>query len=86
MTEKDDWVVSFTRKGGANIILWGMPRSLSMLEIRAKLADIGLARVARGSMRWEGDHVRIAVKPEDSRGTIIIIIIIKLYNTDETRN
>ena len=46
---------------------WSMPRSLSTLEIRTKLADIGLARV-RGSMHWEGDHVRIVVKPDDSRG------------------
>ena len=45
-----------------------MPRSLSTLEICAKLADIGLAHVARGSMRWEEDLIRIAVKPEDSRG------------------
>ena len=66
--EKDDWVVSCTRKGGANIILWGMPRSLSSLEIPEKLADIGLARFAMGSMRWEGDHVRMVVKPEDDRG------------------
>ena len=36
-----------------------MPKSLSTLEIRAKLADIGLASFARGSVAWEGDHVRL---------------------------
>ena len=49
----------------ANIIVWGMPKSLSTLEIRAKLADIGLAGFARGSVAWEGDHVRL---PKDSKG------------------
>ena len=54
--EKGDWVVSCTRNGGANVVLWGMPRSLSTLEIRARLVGIGLAHIARGSMCWEGDQ------------------------------
>ena len=61
-------VVSCTRNGGANIIQWGRPRSLSTLEIRAKPADISLTHVARGSMHWEGDHVMIVGKLKDSRG------------------
>ena len=55
----------------ANIIVWGMPKSLSTLEVRGKLADIGLVTqccVARGNVRWEGDHIRVVLKPEDSRG------------------
>ena len=59
---KKAWGVSCTRSGGVNIIL---PRSLSTLEIRAKLVEIGLAR---GSMHWEGDHVRLVVEPKYSRG------------------
>ena len=64
----------YFRNGGANIILCGMPRSLSTLEIHAKLADIGEACVGRGNMRWEGDHVKIVVKPEDS-----IEVLLKRY-------
>ena len=44
--------------------MWGMPKSLSTLEIRAKLADIGLASFARGSVAWEGDHVRLLLLPK----------------------
>ena len=36
-----------------------MPKSLSTLEIRPKLADIGLAGFVRRSVAWEGDHVRL---------------------------
>ena len=34
----------------------------------AKLADIGLASFARGSVAWEGDHVRLLLLPKDSKG------------------
>ena len=51
----------------ASIIVWGMPKSLSTLEIRAKLADIGLASFA-GVVYWEGDHVRLLLLPKDSKG------------------
>ena len=33
-----DWVVSHGKGFRANIILWGMPRDVSTLEVRAKLA------------------------------------------------
>ena len=46
-----------------------MPKSLSTLEIRAKLADIGLASSARGSVAWEGDHVRLL---KDSKGKDVV--------------
>ena len=42
-----------------------MPKSLSTLEIRAKLADIGFSR---GSVAWEGDHVRLVLLHKDSKG------------------
>ena len=45
--------------------MWGMPRELSTLEIRGKLADIGLVSFARCSIKWEGDHVRLVLKPKD---------------------
>ena len=32
-----DWVVSYRKHSGANILVWGLPRSFSVLEIRAKL-------------------------------------------------
>ena len=38
--EKDDWVVSCHNRACANRIVWGMPKSLSTLEVRGKLADI----------------------------------------------
>ena len=64
----DDWVVSYNKRSCVSIILWGMPRELSTLEIRGKLADIGLVGFARGSIKWEGDHVRLVLKPSDSKG------------------
>ena len=39
-----------------------------MSSVRGKLADIGLVSVARGNVRWEGDHIRVVLKPKDSRG------------------
>ena len=52
----EDWVVS-KRKRFRDIIVWGMPKDLTTLEIRAKLADLGLARFVRGNVFWGGDHV-----------------------------
>ena len=46
-----------------------MPKDLTTLEIRAKLADLGLASfVYRGNVLWEGDHVRLVLTPKDSKG------------------
>ena len=67
-TSENDWSVSQNKRFRASIIIWGMPKSLSTLEIRAKLADIGLASFARGSVAWEGDHVRLLLLPKDSKG------------------
>ena len=45
-----------------------MPKDLTMLEIRAKLADLGLASFVRGNVLWEGDYVRLVLTPKDSKG------------------
>ena len=45
-----------------------MPKDLTTLEIRAKLADLGLASFVRGIVLWEGDHVRLVLTPKDSKG------------------
>ena len=38
----------------ANILVWGMPKSLLTLQIRVKLADIGLVGFAMGDVvLWE---------------------------------
>ena len=64
----EDWVVSKHKRFRANIIVWGMPKDLTTLEIRAKLADLGLASFVRGNVLWEGDHVRLVLTPKDSKG------------------
>ena len=45
-----------------------MPKDITMLEIRAKVADIGLTSFVRGNVLWEGDHVRLVLTPKDSKG------------------
>ena len=56
VTSDAAWTVSQNKRFRANIV-WGMPKSLSMLENRTKLADLGLVGFARGAVVWEGDHV-----------------------------
>ena len=51
----------------ANIILWGIHRDISTLEVRAKLADLGLANFVRGKVAWEGDHLRLILTASDSK-------------------
>ena len=58
----EDWVVSKHKRFRANIIVWGMPKDLTTLEIRAKLADLGLASFVRGNVLWEGDNVSLLPK------------------------
>ena len=38
----NDWEVSYKKRFRANIIVWGMPRDLTTLDIRAKFVDLGL--------------------------------------------
>ena len=61
VTSDAAWTVSKNKRFRANIIVWGMPKSLSTLEIRTKLADLGLVGFARGAVAWEGDHVRLGI-------------------------
>ena len=62
----DDWEVSYKKHFRANVIVWGMPRDLTTLEIRAKFADLGLVSFVRGKVFWEGQH--ISLTPRDSKG------------------
>ena len=68
LNKDTDWAVSRKKGFKASIILWGMPRDASILEIRSKLADVGLVGFARGSVVWEGDHIRLVLDPKDSKG------------------
>ena len=68
VTSDAEWTVSKNKRFRANIIVWGMPKSLSTLEIRTKLADLGLVGFARGAVAWEGDHVRLILLLKDSKG------------------
>ena len=63
----EDWLVSHNKGFRANIIVWGMPKDLPTLEIRAKLADLGLDSFVRGAAFWEGEHVRLVLTPDDSK-------------------
>ena len=56
------WTISQNKQFRTNIIVWGMPKNLSTLEIRTKLVDLGLVGFARGAVSWEGDHVRLVAK------------------------
>ena len=58
----EDWLVSKRKRFRANIIVWAMPKYLTTLEIRAKLADLGLASFVRGNVLREGDHVSLLPK------------------------
>ena len=44
----EDWLVSHNKGFRANIIVWVMPKDLLTLEIRAKMADLGLDSFVRG--------------------------------------
>ena len=63
----EDWLVSHNKGFRANIIVWGMPKDLPTLEIRAKLADLGLDSFVRGAAFWEGEHVRLVLTPDVSK-------------------
>ena len=43
-----DWIVSHKKRFRANIIVWGLSRNLSTVEIRAKFSDLGLASFVAG--------------------------------------
>ena len=39
-----------------------------MLEVRAKLSDLGLANFVVGKIAWERDYIRLVLTPKDSKG------------------
>ena len=59
--------MSHNKGSRGNIIVWEMPKDLPTLEIRAKLADLGLASFVRGDAFWEGEHVRLVLTPNGSK-------------------
>ena len=56
-----DWSVSHGRRFRANIIIWGMRKHYSTLEVRTILADANFEKLARDKMCWEGDHLRVVL-------------------------
>ena len=50
----------------ANIIIWGIRKHYSTLDVRKILADADFENLARGEMRWEGDHLRVILTVNDS--------------------
>ena len=72
-TDKE-WVVSHKKRFRANIILWGMPKDLTTLEIRSKLSDLGLVSFVRGNVFWEGEHIRLVLTPKDSKGLTKVFV------------
>ena len=62
------WAVSCKKPFRANVLVWGLPKSFTTLEIRSKFVDIGLASFVRGIVCWEGDHVRLVLTHKDSKG------------------
>ena len=64
VTSDAAWTVSQNKWFRVNIIVWGMPKSLSTLDIRTKLVDLGLVSFARGAVVWESDHVRLVLLPK----------------------
>ena len=59
--------MSHGRRFRANIIIWGMRKHYSTLEVHTILADANFENLARGEMRWEGDHLRIVLTVNDSK-------------------
>ena len=48
-----DLVVSHNQRSRVNIIVWGLHKELTTLEVRTKFADVGLESFARGNVLWE---------------------------------
>ena len=63
-----DLVVSHNQRSGVNIIVWGLQKELTTLEVHAKFADMGQESFIRGNVLWEGDHIRLVLTKKDSKG------------------
>ena len=35
------------------------------------MGDLGLGSLVRGTVAWEGDHIRLILSPNDSRGVSV---------------
>ena len=62
-----DIVVSHNQRSRVNIIVWGLHKDLTTLEVHAKFADMGLESFVRGNVLWEGEHIRL-VLTKDRKG------------------
>ena len=51
-----------------------MPRNVIILKIQSNLADVELVGFAKGSVAWEGNHIRLVLTPRDSKGLAIEVI------------
>ena len=60
-------VVSHNQRSRVNIIVCGLHKELTTLEVRAKFAEMGLESFVRGNVLWAGDHIRLALT-KDSKG------------------
>ena len=74
----EDWLVSHNKGFRANIIVWEMSKDLPMLELRAKLADLGLDSFVRGAAFWEGEHVGLVLTPSDSKRLTKKLVVSRL--------
>ena len=45
-----------------------MAKDLTTLELKAKLANLGIASFVSGNVLCEGDHARLVLTPKDSKG------------------
>ena len=57
VNSEKEWTVSCSKRYRVSIIVWGMAESLSTLEVRTKLVDMGLVGFTGGHVAWEGDHI-----------------------------
>ena len=63
----NDWIMSRNKHSRANIIVWGLHKVLSTLEVRSIFADLVLGSFVRGKVYWEGNHVRLLLTSKDSK-------------------
>ena len=62
-----DWSVSHVRCFRANIIIWGVCKHYSTLEVRMILAVADFENLTCSKMRWEGDHLHVVLTVNDSK-------------------
>ena len=75
-----DLSMSHGRRFRANIIICGMGKQYSTLEVRTILVDAEFETLAHGEMRWEGDHLRVVLTLNDSKAIDKSIVSDSLLN------